>query len=148
MYVSLDDIEHEQDVLETLLEASKPFLPKMVARLDYLLATPFRYPPPRGGSRLRAEIDPGVFYCAGSSAAAELGYWRWRFLRAAVDLDHLDPVAQTAFFATPRTAGARPCSRPRRSPSRSPCRDVDVVAGGAARAGGVAAEAWVFAVEG
>lgn len=50
----------EQDVLETLLESSKPAQPPGVSRLDYLLATPFRYNPLRGGSRFRAVTDPGV----------------------------------------------------------------------------------------
>lgn len=91
----------EQDVLEFLLEGSKPPQPKATQGLDYLLATPFRYDPKRGGSRFRGEADPGVFYGAGSvrTAAAELGYWRWRFLRDAVDLQHLEPVAHTAFCA-------------------------------------------------
>jgi hypothetical protein len=69
--------------------------------LDYLLATPFRYYPLRPGSRFRAVTDPGVFYGAESvrTASAELGYWRWKFLKDAVDLDKLQPVAHTAFSA-------------------------------------------------
>ncbi|ATE60200.1 hypothetical protein CCZ27_09760 [Thauera sinica] len=89
----------EQDVLEALLETSKPPRPPLAADLDYLLATPFRYDPRRGGSRFRAATDPGVFYGAEQvrTACAELGYWRWRFLRDAVDLPRLEPVAHTAF---------------------------------------------------
>lgn len=89
----------EQDLLESLLEASKPRRTADVAGLDYLLATPFRYDPRRGGSRFRGETDPGVFYGAESvrTAGAELGYWRWRFLRDAVDLVRIEPVAHTAF---------------------------------------------------
>lgn len=91
----------EQDLLEALLEASKPPRPQAAAGLDYLLATPFRYDPRRGGSRFRAATDPGVFYGAEQvrTACAELGYWRWRFLRDAVDLQRLEPVAHTAFRA-------------------------------------------------
>ena len=89
----------EQDVLEMLLEGSKPPQPSTVSRLDYLLATPFRYDPLRGGSRFRGATDPGVFYGAESvrTACAELGYWRWKFLKDAVDLERLEPVAHTAF---------------------------------------------------
>lgn len=89
----------EQDLLEALLEASKPPRPPLTAGLDYLLATPFRYDPRRGGSRFRNATDPGVFYGAEQvrTACAELGYWRWRFLRDAVDLVRLEPVAHTAF---------------------------------------------------
>ncbi|MFZ4539692.1 RES family NAD+ phosphorylase [Propionivibrio sp.] len=91
----------EQDLLESLLEASKPPQPESTADLDYLLATPFRYDPLRSGSRFRAVTDPGVFYGAQDvcTACAELGYWRWKFLKDAVDLDRLEPVAHTAFRA-------------------------------------------------
>lgn len=97
--MKLVDNRDEQDVLESLLESSKPTLPDATAGLDYLLATPFRYASRRGGSRFRALTDPGVFYGAQSvrTAGAELGYWRWRFLQDAVDLDRIEPVAHTAF---------------------------------------------------
>ena len=97
--MKLVDNRDEQDLLESLLESSKPPQPDAAAGLDYLLATPFRYDPKRGGSRFRAVTDPGVFYGAESvrTASAELGYWRWRFLKDAVDLERLEPVAHTAF---------------------------------------------------
>jgi len=96
----VDSVE-EQDLLETLLEGSKPVQAVGALTLDYLLATPFRYYPTRGGSRFRTTTDPGVFYGAESvrTAAAELGYWRWKFLKDAVDLEKLEPVAHTAFSA-------------------------------------------------
>jgi RES domain len=102
------DNDDEQDVLEALLEGSKPALPAHIAApqgLDYLLATPFRYNPLRGGSRFRAITDPGVFYGAESvrTSAAELGFWRWRFLKDAIDLEKLEPVAHTAFSASVNT---------------------------------------------
>ena len=95
------DNDAEQDLLETLLEGSKPAQPATALALDYLLATPFRYNPLRGGSRFRAITDPGVFYGAESvrTASAELGFWRWKFLKDAVDLEKLEPVAHTAFSA-------------------------------------------------
>lgn len=104
--MKLVDSRDEQDLLESLLESSKPALPDATAGLDYLLATPFRYPPRQGGSRFRAATDPGVFYAAESvrTAAAELGYWRWKFLRDAVDLERLEPVAHTAFRTEIATA--------------------------------------------
>lgn len=95
------DSQAEQDLLETLLEGSKPAPPATAEALDYLLATPFRYSPLCGGSRFRSLTDPGVFYGAESvrTASAELGYWRWKFLKDAVDLEKLEPVAHTAFRA-------------------------------------------------
>ncbi|MGB3837284.1 RES family NAD+ phosphorylase [Castellaniella sp.] len=97
--MKLVDNRDEQDLLESLLESSKPAQPKETAGLHYLLATPFRYTPKRSGSRFRAATDPGVFYGAQSvqTAGAELGYWRWKFLQDATDLERLDPVAHTAF---------------------------------------------------
>lgn len=89
----------EQDLLETLIETSKPPLPDEARGLDYLLATPFRYDPRRPGSRFRGVGDPGVFYGAKGipTACAEVGYWRWKFLMDAEDLDKIEPVAHTAF---------------------------------------------------
>ena len=77
----VDSIE-EQHVLERLLEDTKPPIPAAAAHLHWLLFTPFRYPPPPGGSRFRGPNDPGVFYGADEirTACAELGYWRWRHL--------------------------------------------------------------------
>lgn len=97
--MKLVDSRAEQDVLEALLERSKPVPPHDTAGLDYLLATPFRYPPRQHGSRFRAPTDPGVFYGAATvrTAGAELGYWRWKFLQDAVDLERIEPVAHTAF---------------------------------------------------
>lgn len=95
------DNDDEQDLLETMLEGSKPTQPASALKLDYLLATPFRYNPLCGGSRFRTVTDPGVFYGAESvrTASAELGFWRWKFLKDAVDLEKLGPVAHTAFSA-------------------------------------------------
>lgn len=97
--MKLVDSIAEQDVLEALLDSNKPDLPINAANLDYLLAAPFRYAARAGGSRFRAETDPGVFYGAENTATAcaELGYWRWKFLRDAPNLDNLQPVAHTAF---------------------------------------------------
>lgn len=95
----------EQDLLESLLATSKPPLPEGTEHLDYLLATPFRYDPIRPGSRFRSVTDPGVFYGAETvrTACAELGYWRWKFLMDAEDLDKIEPVAHTAFRADVHT---------------------------------------------
>ena len=104
--MKLVDGQDEQDLLEALLESSKPAQAPGTQRLHYLLATPFRYHPHRTGSRFRSATDPGVFYGAESvrAAAAELGYWRWRFLCDSAGLTHLDPVAHTAFKADIATA--------------------------------------------
>ena len=99
--MTLVDTLDEQHVLERLLDASKPALPAAALKLHYLLFTPFRYAPPPGGSRFRGPNDPGVFYGADEvrTACAELGYWRWRHLLDAVELDAMPARPQTVFRA-------------------------------------------------
>ena len=89
----------EQQVLENILEQTKPALSHSTAGLHYLLATPFRYPPWGRGSRFRSPADPGVFYGAEErrTACAELGYWRWRFVMDSSGLDSLGPAPHTLF---------------------------------------------------
>jgi hypothetical protein len=91
----------EQLVLERVLDASKPAIPKDAADLHYLLSTPFRYASPIG-SRFRAPADTGVWYGAEKerTACAELGFWRWRFLMDTGGLETLGPSSQTVFRAS------------------------------------------------
>jgi len=98
----VDNLE-EQRVLEEVLDAAKPPVPPAAARLHYLLYTPFRYPAPIG-SRFRAPTDLGVFYGAESrrTACAEVGYWRWRFLKDSPALAMLGPAPQTLFQVSVR----------------------------------------------
>lgn len=88
-----------QDLLERILEESKPPLPEGADGLHYLLSTPFRYPPAGAGSRFRGWGDPGVLYGAAlrRTACAEVGYWRWRFVAESEGLGHLPAAAQTLF---------------------------------------------------
>lgn len=99
--MALVDSVAEQNVLERLVEESKPPVPVEVTRLNlhWLLFTPFRYPPPPGGSRFRGPIDPGVFYGAEAvrTSCAEVGYWRWRHLSESPALEAIPPKPQTVF---------------------------------------------------
>ncbi len=97
--MALVDSLDEQHRLERLLDESKPPVPAAAAQLHWLLFTPFRYPPPPGGSRFRGPNDPGVFYAAEAirTACAELGYWRWRHLRDSPALDAMPTMPQTVF---------------------------------------------------
>ena len=80
----LVDTAAEQVRLEELLEGTKPAYPSGAQRLDYLLASPFRYGNPHG-SRFRPGGQRwGIFY-AGETvhvALAELAYHRMRFFLA------------------------------------------------------------------
>lgn len=81
---NLDD----QRLLEDILDTAKPPAASAAGDLHWLLATPFRYRPPVGGSRFRGRFDPGVFYGAQDrpTACAEAGYWRLRFFLDSVGL--------------------------------------------------------------
>lgn len=70
-----------QAVLETLLEATKPRLRPGTEHLHYLLATPFRYPPLKHGSRFGTRSAPSLFYGAlhTSTVLAEAAYYRFLF---------------------------------------------------------------------
>lgn len=103
----------EQQLLEELLEGSKPALPAGAAGLHYLLATPFRYRPPHA-SRFRPAGSAGLWYGAETLrvACAEVGYWRWRFVtesaafaeRGALHTQHTFFQAQAAGRAVDLTA--------------------------------------------
>ncbi|NWG87185.1 MAG: RES family NAD+ phosphorylase, partial [Hydrogenophilaceae bacterium] len=70
-----------QAVLEELLEATKPPLRKGTEGLHYLLATPFRYPPLKHGSRFGARSEPSLFYgsLGVGTVLAEAAYYRFVF---------------------------------------------------------------------
>lgn len=76
----VDDLA-EQAQLEALLEQAKPPAPRETRSLHYLLATPFRYPPLRHGSRFGSRHEPSLFYGAVElhTALAETAYYRLLF---------------------------------------------------------------------
>lgn len=103
----LVDTRAEQELLEDILEERKPPIPQEAADLHYLLFSPFRYETRHpSGSRFRAVQDPGVFYAAETvrTAAAEVGYWRWRFLQDSAGLERLQPCSFTAFRVPIKTS--------------------------------------------
>ncbi len=78
----LVDTLDEQHQLESILERSKPPAPNGAGRLDYLLWTPFRYPPLPRGSRFGRATESGIFYASLTiqTALAETAYYRFLFL--------------------------------------------------------------------
>ena len=70
-----------QVVLEEMLEATKPRLRAGTERLHYLLATPFRYPPLKHGSRFGSRSERSLFYGAleTRTVLAETAYYRFLF---------------------------------------------------------------------
>lgn len=71
----------DQALLEAEIEVSKPARPPGTDRFDYLLATPWRYPPLRHGSRFGTRHERSLFYGAGNAATAlaEAAYYRFLF---------------------------------------------------------------------
>jgi hypothetical protein len=76
----VDDLS-EQALLEEMLEGSKPAARPGAHGLHYLLATPFRYPPLRHGSRFGSRFEPSLFYGSRRlpTALAETAYYRFVF---------------------------------------------------------------------
>lgn len=94
----VDDSE-EQALLEQLIEDSKPPLLPGSEEAHWLLFTPFRYTSP-WPSRFRRPHEPGAWYGADTpvTVAAELAYWRWRFLADSEGLQSRQVITELTFF--------------------------------------------------
>jgi len=70
-----------QTLLEDMLEATKPRLRKGTESLHYLLATPFRYPSLKHGSRFGTRSEHSLFYgsLTAQTVLAEAAYYRFVF---------------------------------------------------------------------
>lgn len=93
----------EHDLLEELLEESKPVINKMD---DYLIFTPFRYPPLKYGSRFGRNFEPSLWYGSQElkTAFAEVAYYRLMFLNdSEADLGYIE-LSLTAFNAAIKTS--------------------------------------------
>ena len=81
----------EQNILEELLEMSKPVQSSELEKRHYLIKTPFRYPPLNYGSRFGTIFTPSLFYGATDkkTVLAEVAYYRFRFLADVEDCQAL-----------------------------------------------------------
>ena len=81
--LKLVDSVDEQELLEDLIEATKPPVPPECRDLHYLLSTPFRYGTvyPTGSRFRRAGLTEGVFYASEKpeTAVAEMAFYRLLF---------------------------------------------------------------------
>lgn len=70
-----------QALLEDMLESTKPPLRRGAETLHYLLATPFRYPPLKHGSRFGTRNEPSLFYGSRETRTVlfEAAYYRFVF---------------------------------------------------------------------
>ncbi len=98
--MSLVDNSTEQAILEDLLEATKPILPKQSDSHHYLIKTPFRYPPLRHGSRFGKPSQSGLFYGALQlkTALAECAYYRLVFIHGMEELPQKHIVTEHTTF--------------------------------------------------
>ncbi|WP_346016206.1 RES family NAD+ phosphorylase [Bradyrhizobium sp. C-145] len=81
--MKVTDTLAEQEILERLIEATKPPVPSGYEGLHFLLMTPFRYSAtnPYGSRFRRPNASDGVFYAAEhpSTAIAEMAFYRLLF---------------------------------------------------------------------
>jgi hypothetical protein len=147
----LVDTLEEQHQLETLLERSKPPAPAGAERHDYLLWTPFRYPPLPRGSRFGRHSEGGIFYASLTihAALAETAYYRFVFLAGLAEpLPSASLTTELGSFEVriETTAGvmldAMPFDRHRAAISNPAHYDATQALGTAMRAAGVAVFTW------
>jgi hypothetical protein len=114
--LKLVDTLDEQAILEAELEGSKPLIPASCARLDYLLATPFRYAPYRTGSRFRRHRQTdGCFYASAQveTAIAEAAFHGLLFfLDAPAARRPANPQERTAIHVPGGTTAAIDLTEP------------------------------------
>ena len=81
--MKLVDTLAEQEILEKIVESTKPTVPEGCRDFHYLLFTPFRYgaPRPHGSRFRRAGMTEGVFYGSETpeTALAEIVFYRFLF---------------------------------------------------------------------
>lgn len=101
----LVDSHSEHEILESMIEASKPTTD---AQSHYLIFTPFRYPPLKYGSRFAGRYEPSLWY--GSlklkTAFTEVAYYRFKFFRdTTADLGyvHMNMTAFTAVLSSEKS---------------------------------------------
>ena len=102
--LKLVDSVAEQELLEELIEATKPALPPECRDLHYLLSTPFRYGSvyPAGSRFRRAGMSEGVFYAAETprTAVAEIAFYRLLFFAKSPDTPWPANAAEYTAFST------------------------------------------------
>jgi hypothetical protein len=94
----LVESNEEHELLEALIDGAKPRLPEGIpSGLDYLLFTPFRYPPLRHGSRFGTRAERGIWYGSEQirTALSEVGYYRLLLLDGTDAARSLTPLYLT-----------------------------------------------------
>jgi hypothetical protein len=112
----LVDSAEEQEILERLIDDAKPPLPEgeEFRGLHYLLATPFRYPPLRHGSRFGTRAERSLWYGSAlpRTAFAETAYYRLLFLEGTTAGIEPVTVELSLFNVSVRTSKGVDLTRP------------------------------------
>ncbi|WP_242604491.1 RES family NAD+ phosphorylase [Legionella gresilensis] len=107
----LVDSREEHDILEVLLESSKP---QIENNKHYLIYTPFRYPPLAYGSRFGNIFEPSLWYGSINlhTALAEVAYYRLKFFDdTSANLEYIE-ITMTAFKAYLQTESGIDLTKP------------------------------------
>lgn len=96
----------DQNLLEQLVDATKPTLPAAARGLHFLLSTPFRYGYAKSSRFRRARQRPGIFYAAETiaTAIAETAYWRLLFFSRSPGFKPPSNVVEHSAFTVPLKA--------------------------------------------
>jgi hypothetical protein len=107
----LVDTDDEQKLLESMIEDSKPLAPTRHSKgeLHWLLFTPFRYLPLKGGGRFHQQHEQSIFYASEEleTAMAEVAYRRFLFLldtKAELKNQHVPHTSFTVEVKTNKAA--------------------------------------------
>jgi RES domain len=116
--MKLVDSLGEQDVLENLIEQTKPAYPVECGGLHYLFKTPFRYGAayPSGSRFRRAGLTPGVYYASEEprTAVAEMAFYRLLFFAESPETQWpTNPSEYTGFSAALQTRRMLDLTAPR-----------------------------------
>jgi len=115
--MKLVDTLEEQELLEFVVEETKPQVPPECRHLHYLLFTAFRYgaPYPAGSRFRRAGLTPGVFYGSddAATAVAEMAFHRLLFFAESPKTPWpLNAGEYTTFSVDFRTAAGLDLTKP------------------------------------
>jgi hypothetical protein len=113
----------EQDILEGLVEATRPAVPRECQDLAEVISRPFRYAPyPKGSRFRRAGLTPGVYYAAEEprTAAAEMAFYRLLFFAESPDTPWpANPLQCTGFSVTVLSSRSLDLTKPPLDADRS-----------------------------
>jgi hypothetical protein len=110
----LVDTIDEHDLLEQLIESSKPKIPYDMRGYHYLLSTPFRYPPLNYGSRFGTVHEPSLLYGSIKEATcvAECAFYRLSFFHSMIEAPAIIKAQHTLFTAGFRSSKVVDLSSP------------------------------------